>query len=246
MGSVYLRFYEELNDYLPEGKQKRWFEYRFSGSPSIREVLHESGVPESDVDLVLVNSKSRDFDYLVKDGDHISFYPVFELLDISCLNELRDKPLRAPIFICDAHLGRLARYLRMLGFDTVYSNKIMPEEVIEVSKKDCRIILSKNIRLARNEEVNRSFWIRSDDPLEQLRDLIHKLDLLSLFNPLTRCLECNNKIEPVRKEEIMDRLQPKTARYFKEFYLCPSCNKIYWKGSHYEHMMEFIQEEFLS
>jgi uncharacterized protein with PIN domain len=243
IGSAWLRFYEELNDYLTEKKQKTWFEYRFSGSPTIGEVLHDSGVPASDVDLVLVNGRSMGFSDVIRDGDHISFYPVFEILNITGTTRLRDKPLRDPRFICDAHLGRLARYLRMLGFDTAYSNRISPEEIIEVSKREGRIILSKNIRLTRGEMISRAFWVRSDDPLEQLRELVNKLDLSSLFDTLTRCLECNHKISPIEKSNIIDRLQPNTAKYYEEFYLCPSCNKIYWKGSHYEHMMEFIERE---
>lgn len=246
LNKVCFRFYEELNDYLPEEKRKVWFEHSFSGGMIIQDVIGSLGVPPGEIDLILVNQQSKGFDYRLQDGDRISVYPVFELLDLSGISSLREKPLRNPTFICDVHLGRLCKYLRMLGLDTLYSNQYIPEEIIAISCKEKRIILSRSYQLTRHKEVTHSYWIRSSDPLEQVKDLVIKLDLINLADPLTRCLICNDKLVPVEKPEILHRLQERTAKYYNEFFNCPTCNQIYWKGSHFENMLDFISTDIIT
>lgn len=241
MKSVYFRFYEELNDYLPEGKRKVRFEYSFSEAISLQEALQSMEIPPDEIDLILVNQQSEGLDYMLQDGDSISIYPVFELFDLSGISQLREKPLRNPTFICDVHLGRLGKYLRMLGWDTLYSNQYTPDDLISVSCQEKRIILSRNYQLTRHKKVTRSYWIRSSDPLEQIKDLINKLDLSNQSIPLTRCLNCNHILVPVEKQEILHRLQTRTAKYYNEFFICPACDQIYWKGSHFENMFDFIR-----
>ncbi len=245
MNSAWFRFYEELNEYLPQEKRKFWFEYPLSGAISIQEVFNSMEIPADEIDLILANEQSKGLDYLLHDGDRISVYPVFELFDISGVSRVRGKPLRNPKFICDVHLGRLCKYLRMLGWDTLYSNQYTPDEIIAISRHEKQIILSRSYQLTRHKEVTHSYWIWSPDPLEQIKDLINKLDLSKLADPLTRCLNCNHRIVPVEKQEILHRLQAQTAKYFNEFFSCPSCDQVFWKGSHYENMMDFIRHSIL-
>ncbi|HAQ20489.1 MAG TPA: twitching motility protein PilT [Prolixibacteraceae bacterium] len=240
MNQVCFRFYEELNDYLPKELHKVWFECRFELGTSVGEKIQSLGIPLDDIDLILVNQQSKRFDYLMQDGDRISVYPEFELFDLSGISQLREKPLRNTRFICDVHLGRLCKYLRMLGLDTLYSNRYTTKEMVNFSRQEKRILLSRSYQLIRHKEVTHAYWIRSAEPLEQLSDLIRKLDLSGLANPLTRCLNCNDRIVTVEKQEILHRLQAMTAKYYTEFFKCAACDQIYWKGSHYENMLEFI------
>src|ERR1700675_342197 len=115
------RFYEELNDFLPWQRRKRATEYRCARAASVKNAIEALGVPHTEVELVLVNGESVDFSYLVREGDYVSVYPKFERFDIRPLLKVRGQPLRELRFIADAHLGGLARLLRMLGFDTLYS-----------------------------------------------------------------------------------------------------------------------------
>lgn len=245
MKQVHFRFYEELNDYLPEKNQKTWFEFPFSEGMILLEAIQSMSIPPHEIDLILVNQQSGRFDYVLKADDRISVYPVFELFNLSGISQLREDPLRNPTFICDVHLGRLAKYLRMLGWDTLYSNRYTPEEIVKISTLERRIILSRSRKLTRQKEVTRSYWIRSSDPLEQVRDLILKLDLSAQAKPLTRCLNCNTKLVPVEKIEILYRLEARTAKYFEEFFICPACDQIYWKGSHFENMVDFMSVHIL-
>jgi len=239
--SASFRFYEELNDFLPESKRKVSFPYEFEGRPSVKDAIEAIGVPHTEVDLILVNGVSVDFSYNLVNGDAVSVYPVFESLDISNVTHLREKPLREPRFILDVHLGKLSKFLRMLGFDTLYENDYDDPDIVRIAADKKRIILTRDVGLLKNGAVTHGCWIRSTGTFEQLREVITRFDLLGVIDPFSRCMECNGLIEAVSKEEILDRLKPNTRRYFDEFYRCSSCGKIYWKGSHYERMKEFVE-----
>jgi uncharacterized protein with PIN domain len=241
MSKVSFRFYEELNDHLPQAMRQVWIESGIETPASVGEKIQSLGVPLDEIDLILVNEQSKSFDYLLQDGDRVSVYPVFESFDLSEIIQVREKPLRDPRFICDVQLGRLCKYLRMLGWDTHYSNLYTPDDLIELSLEEKRIILTRNVRLARHKRVTHALWIRSSDPLEQLKELVTKLHLSNQANPLTRCLVCNGLLVPVEKHKILSRLEPRTAKYYTEFFDCLTCDQIYWKGSHYANMLQFIE-----
>src|SRR6056297_1327046 len=147
MKEIFLRFYEELNNFLPSEKRKTQFKYISKSKQSIKDIIESCGVPHTQVDLILVNGKSVDFSYIAKDGDRISVYPVFESVDIKDITNLRPEPLREIKFILDRHLGKLARLLRMLGFDTKYDPSIDREQLIKKSKNEGRIIISRSREL---------------------------------------------------------------------------------------------------
>ncbi|MFY9150597.1 MAG: Mut7-C RNAse domain-containing protein [Prolixibacteraceae bacterium] len=245
MKKVTFRFYEELNDYLPADKQKVWFEFYFLGRVTVLDAIQSMDIPLEEIDFIQVNGFPKRFDYLLQSGDRIAVYPEFELFDVSGVSHLRENPLRKPVFVCDVHLGKLSKFLRMLGFDSLYSNRFTPEEMIVLSQQEKRIILSKNIRLTKNRDVSRSWLIRSSNPVEQIKNLVSNFDLAARINPLTRCLNCNSKLVHVEKDVIVNQLQAKTIQYYTEFFQCSGCNKIYWKGSHYEKMLQFIGEEVI-
>ncbi|HAH25485.1 MAG TPA: twitching motility protein PilT [Prolixibacteraceae bacterium] len=242
MIQVSFRFYEELNNYLPEELRQVWVESNIETKASIGEIIQSLGIPPDEIDLVLVNQQSKSLDYLLQDGDRVSIFPVFESFDLSEMNQLREKPLRNPSFILDVHLGRLCKYLRMLGWDTLYSNQYTPEQMIELSLQEKRILLSRSIQLTRHKQLTHAWWVRSSNPLEQLKDLVTRLDLSSQADPLTRCLNCNNKLISIDKTEVVGRLEDRTAKYYSEFFVCRKCDQIYWKGSHYENMVKFIEQ----
>lgn len=234
------RFYEELNDFLPEARKKSWFSYDFDGNPSVKDAVEAIGIPHTEIDLILVNSKSVTFSHHIHDGDMISVYPVFESLDISNVTHLREKPLREPKFILDVHLGKLAKYLRMLGFDTIYENNYDDSEIIDMAKDQKRTILTRDVSLLKIKTVTHGYWIRTHYPLEQLTEVILRFDLHSNIKPFYRCISCNGLVKKVPKESIIHTLQSKTKLYYDEFYRCTSCEKVYWKGSHYDKMKTFV------
>jgi uncharacterized protein with PIN domain len=241
MHTIYLRFYEELNDFLPEERKKKRFEHQFIDRTSVKDLIESLGVPHTEVDLILVNGNSIGFKYIINNGDDISVYPVFESLDISEVQHLRPKPLRKPKFVTDVHLGRLTRYLRMIGFDVSYKNNFDDDEIVSASLKEKRAILTKDRGILKRNEVTHGYCVRSIKVEEQVREILDRFDLKKDIKEFSRCLECNQLLVPIKKKEVIDELPPKVAQTQNEFYQCPSCMKIYWKGTHYQRMFSFIQ-----
>ena len=236
------RLYEELNDFLPLDKRKKVFPYRFNGNPSIKDPIEAIGVPHTEVDLIVVNGSSVRFDYRLKNKDYVSVYPVFESIDISPIVKLRDEPLRKSAFILDVHLGKLAKLLRMLGFDVVYENDYDDPEIVRQSLKEKRIIITRDRRLLHSKAVTHGYCIRSTNPEEQLREVLNRFDRYSQIRPFYRCMICNNKIKGIEKSTILNRLEPKTILYYDEFFTCEGCNRIYWKGSHHIKLRERLDK----
>lgn len=238
---VTLRFYEELNDFLPPNKRRKRLEHSFIDRTSVKDMIESLGVPHTEVDLILANGNSVNFSYLVNNGDDISVYPMFESLDITNLQRLRAKPLRKPKFILDVHLGKLAKYIRMLGFDTLYKNNYKDEEIAEISLKEKRVILTKDRGILKRSEVTHGYWIRSSKTEEQLIEVIKRFDLKEQIKGLSRCLLCNSLLRKISKEKVIDRLPRKVKEFQNEFYYCKKCEKVFWKGSHYTKMMKTIE-----
>ena len=227
------RFYEELNDFLPAAQRKRPIAYAFTGSPSVKDAIEALGVPHPEVDLILANGVSVDFSHHLRPGDRIAVYPVFESLDISPVTRLQGRPLRRTRFILDVHLGKLARRLRLLGFDALYENHWADREIVRLASADHRAILTRDRGLLMTGSVTHGYWVRSTVPDEQTREVLRRFDLRDQVRPFTRCMACNSPVEPVAKEEIIERLAPKTKLYYDEFQRCIGCGRIYWKGSHF-------------
>jgi len=242
MSQATFRFYEELNDFLPEERRKRVISFTFDVSPSVKDAIESLGIPHVEVDLIIANGDSVDFRYRVRDGDRIAVYPVFESIDISPIVRLRPTPLRTPTFVADVHLRKLARLLRLLGFDTLHSNEISDQEVIRISVEESRIALTRDRQLLKHGALTRGYWVRSVEPTDQVREVLRRFDLREQAAPLTRCVDCNGQLERVRKEDVIERIPPKTAAWLDEYRACEACGKLYWRGTHMGRIETWIDE----
>jgi hypothetical protein len=234
------RFYEELNDFLPRERRKRDFDYRCARAATIKNAIEALGVPHTEVELILVNGESVDFGYLVRDGDCISVYPKFEAFDIRELLRLRDEPMRAMRFVADAHLGGLARLLRMLGFDTFYSNEITDGQIRAISQVEARVVLTRDRELLKCRAITHGCFVHALRPEEQLREVVERLQLTASARPFTLCLHCNLPLISIDKEAVADRLPPRVAAVYRRYSWCEGCDRIYWEGSHWQRMRQLL------
>ena len=239
--TINIRFYEELNDFLANRRKKKAFEHTFSGRPDIKDIVESLGVPHGEIDLILANGNSVDFKYKPGEGDVISVYPQFESIDIAKVVRLRPEPLRITRFILDVHLGKLCKYMRMLGFDCYYNKKLNDEEIISMALAEHRIILTRDIPLLKHGSVMHGYWVRNEDPLKQLNEVIMRFDLQHNLKPFQRCMECNGELTHVHKQDIIELLNPGTIKHFDEFFQCGQCKRVYWKGSHYDNMLKMVE-----
>lgn len=175
-------------------------------------MIESLGVPHTEVDLILVDGEPVDFSYIVQNGDRISVYPVFEAVDITPLVRLRAHPLRVVRFVLDNHLGKLATYLRLLGFDALYRNDYNDEVLARLSVEERRILLTRDRGLLKRGGITHGYCVRGTDPEQQLLEVIRRFDLGSATRPFNRCLLCNSLLEPVSKEAVSHRLPPKGER----------------------------------
>jgi len=242
MPKVTFRFYEELNDFLPKYRRKADFETMFKGKRSIKDMIESLGVPHTEVDLILVDGKSVDFNYILQDKDRVSVYPVFESLNITNVTHLRKIPLRRNKFIADINLGNIVKYMRALGLDLFYDSLLSTREIIKISKRENRIILTKDSKLLKFKDVSHGIFIRPDTTIEQIRRIINYLDIKDDLKPFSRCLQCNTLLDVVPKENILNKIPPMTIEFCDEDVQCQSCNKIYWKGTHYINMMKVVKQ----
>ena len=242
MATAHLRFYEELNDFLPPSQRKVEFEHRFERRTSIKDMIESLGVPHPEIELILVNGQSVDFSHIVEDGDRISVYPVFESLDVSSLIRLRPAPLRDPRFVVDCNLGRLARYLRLLGLDCLYQNDFNDKTVSRISQQQHRIVLTRDRRLLQRKIITHGFYVRAVNPKDQVREVLQRLDLNGKVRPFIRCTRCNGLLKATLKENVDHQLEPKTRRYYDRFLQCERCGQVYWQGSHHKRARQLIRE----
>jgi uncharacterized protein len=174
---IYLRLYEELNDFLPASRRNRRFACPLNGVNTIEELLQALNVPCMEVELVLVNGDSVEFTHCLRVGDFVSIYPVFESLDVSSVVRVRENTLRQTRFLMGTGLTRLGFYLRRLGFDVLDSDSWPLEQVIRISEGERRLFLTKDPDLSKCPEFSRVFLVREKTPKRQLLEVLARLDL---------------------------------------------------------------------
>jgi uncharacterized protein with PIN domain len=228
-------FYGELNDFLPPVRRGTPVEQGFNSHPTVKHLIESLGVPHPEVDRILANGLPAGFDYRVQDGDWMDVYPAPED------GSPPVAPMPEPRFVLDNHLGRLAAYLRMLGFDALYRNDYEDDELAETAEREDRILLTRDRRLLMRKAVRYGYCLRSLDPKRQVEEVLRRFRLLNQIHPFRRCLRCNGLLEPVAKAAVLDQLEPLTRRYFDKFHRCASCSRVYWRGSHYQRMRKLVE-----
>jgi len=189
MAYATLRFYAELNDFLPAQRRQRDWTLTFEPPAPARHLIETCGVPHTEVELILREGASIGLETPVGDGDRLAVYPMFESCDVRPLLRLRPRPLRRLRFLADAHLGALARRLRMLGFDTVWHNDLGDGPLARLAVLEHRI----------------------------LDALVHRLDLCAEIAPFTRCMACNETLMAVDPTAVQTEVPPAVYRRHQEY-----------------------------
>ncbi len=222
-------FVGELNDFLAHSLKNRTFSLEFAPHQSLKHLIESLGVPHTEIGRLLANGRETHPDRRMQEGEQVTVYPA-------------DEPLEGePRFLLDNHLGQLATYLRMLGFDSLYRNDYQDAELAKVASQEKIVLLTRDRRLLMRKQIRLGYCIHQTDPRQQAVEVLKRFKLRGQVRPFQRCLRCNSPLQVVSKQEILDRLEPLTKIYFDDFRICPNCSQIYWKGSHYGHMLEMIE-----
>ncbi|MDX5347244.1 MAG: Mut7-C ubiquitin/RNAse domain-containing protein [Hymenobacteraceae bacterium] len=230
-------FSENLTVFLPKEQRKHMpVFYSFFGKPTVKDAIEAQGVPHVEVAYITVNGQAVDFSFWLEKDVEVQVYAKAPAGATALI-----PPAPVPLaFVLDVHLGKLARLLRLLGFDAFYLNLHDDPEIIEKAVAENRIVLTRDVHLLKYGKLKHGYWLRSQQPEAQLKEVVERYNLLPQLKPFTRCMVCNHLLHPVPKEQVIHQLQPLTRRHFNEFYQCSHCGKVYWKGSHYENMQRFL------
>lgn len=232
------RFYEELNDFLAPARRHQSFQHEFPGSPAVKDPIEALGVPHTEIDLILVDGESVAFSHRLCGGERVAVYPMFEAFDIAPLTQVRLRPLREPRFVLDVHLGRLAAYLRLLGFDTLYRNDYADPEIARIALREHRIVLTRDIGLLKHNAISHGAFVRETAPMRQLREVLDRFQLDALIRPFSRCALCNGPVELVEKSAVRAEVPERVYAYCDDFSRCLDCRRLFWPGGHYERMKQ--------
>jgi len=242
MADITFTFHDFLREILTRRfRTESSFHYHLDRKASIKDVVESLGVPHPVVGKLTVNSREVDFDYILQHRDIVDVYPLKPPVNPLGPTLLRPEPLDRIAFVVDVNAGKLASYLRMLGFDTVYGNDLRNGRLAEIAASEKRILLTRDTSLLKRKIVMHGYLVREQEPVRQLLEIIRLYDLGSRIKPLSRCIACNGTLVPVEKELILDRLEPLTKKYYHRFHVCRQCDRIYWPGSHQEKITAFVR-----
>lgn len=241
MAIATLRFYAELNEFLAPARRQCAFALDFDLPTPAGRLIRQCGVPCSAVELIIRDGESIGFTERIGDGERLAVYPMFEAFDVGPVLRVRREPLREIRFSADAHLGRLARELRMLGFDTRWANDIGDAALVAQATAERRILLTCDRQLLSRRGLTHACHVPVGTTREQLAYLVRRLQLCSKIRPFRLCLMCNVQVARLSAAEARTRVPPAVARLADAFWHCPHCAKVYWRGSHWEAMRERIR-----
>ncbi len=230
MNVARFHFDEDLRPLLQHGNDHGEFDYRFTGPQSAKHLIESVGIPHTEVGSVKAGSIAVTLAYLVQDGDTLEAFG----------NSGPAVPGDELHFVLDGHLGRLNSHLRMLGLDCLYDPYYDDDTLVAISLSEGRYLLTRDRRLLMHKLITRGYLLRSLDPEQQLQEVVHRYGLRRWIKPFQRCIRCNHPLQVVSKADVLDRLEPLTKLYFDDFRICPACQQIYWKGSHFERMQQLI------
>lgn len=240
-GFVEVRPYAELNAFVAAECRGVASRRPFRPHQTVKDVAEAMGIPHTEIDLIVVDGEPVDFGYRPRTGARIAVYPVFEALGIEPIERLRPAPLRDPRFVADVNVGKLARYLRLLGFDVQWSPTAADETLARVSTDDQRILLTRDRGLLARKVITHGLFVHAVDPVEQVVEVVRRLDLTPRLAPFTRCMRCNDPLVEVPKSEVLDQLEPLTRRYYDDFRRCVGCGRVFWAGSHHDRLVTLVE-----
>ncbi len=242
MGRVTFRFYEELNDFLAPSLRRRELEYPCAPGENVKHAIEALGVPHTEVEVILVNGESVGFECPLYGGERVAVYPVFEAFDVTPLLRLRDRPLRTTRFIADVHLGRLAAWLRMAGFDTLFESDFEDARIAEIAASEGRIVLTRDRKLLERRAITHGCYLHATTPEQQLRELFGRLDLARSVKPFTRCTACNAPLRAADKDAVAARVPHRVLSLHDRFSECSGCGRVYWEGSHWRRVRDLLEQ----
>ncbi|MBW3657721.1 MAG: Mut7-C ubiquitin/RNAse domain-containing protein [Actinobacteria bacterium] len=231
-----VRFYGDLADLARGLDRDATVTVPLGTSRSVKDVLEAVGVPHTEVGLLIVGDGPVGFDHLVSAGERIAAYPPSPMLEVPGLLRTTEPAAR---FVLDVHLGTLARNLRLLGFDSWYRTDADDPLLAEVAVAGSRVLLTRDRGLLMRREIVHGHCVRSQDPFTQTVEVARRFGLGPRLRPFSRCLACNGELVDVDRGSVLAEVPP-LARDAERFSRCTACDRVYWPGTHHQHLAGLV------
>lgn len=231
MATARFAFHGELSAFLAPERREHAFDYACARAATVKQAVESLGVPHTEVGRLLVNGEPATLARTVREGDAIEAFP----------HAAGEAPLAEDArFLADAHLGGLARFLRMLGFDTLYENSIADREILALAARGERVVLTRDRELLKCREILRGCFVHARKPEAQLKEVVTRYGLEPHMRPFTLCLHCNLRLLPAERRAVVQCVPARIAARYETFVRCPGCERIYWEGSHWARMRAML------
>jgi uncharacterized protein with PIN domain len=239
---VHFWFAGSLNDFLRKEFRGRSFVHSCPATSTVKDGFEATGVPHAEVAALRINGHFSGFGQPLLPEDRVEVFPRQEYPLVPPEYSLHPPLPANPAFVLDVHLGKLARLLRLTGFDCLYETNYADARIAAIAAEQGRIVLTRDVFLLKRNQIKWGYWLRSQNSEVQLREVLVYFGLYYRLRPFSRCTVCNGDLHPVDKNDISHRLEPQTKAGFDQFFRCESCGRIYWRGSHYERMQQMIRK----
>lgn len=230
MSTAWFRVHGDLAPFLARENRCGKFPYRCARAANLKNAIEALGIPHTEIGALTVNGEPATPQRTVRDGDTVEVFPPAPEMG------------SVPVFVADAHLGGLARFLRMLGFDTLHENAFSDAAIRRLAAEEGRIVLTRDRELLKCRDVVHGCYVRALRPEAQLREVAARYALAARARPFTLCLICNRALEPVARSAVAHRLPAKVLQEQEIFSRCPGCERVYWPGSHYRRMRQALEQ----
>jgi uncharacterized protein with PIN domain len=236
MVTARFRFDASLNDFLPRHRRHTEISCVCARAATVKHMVEALGVPHTEVTRVLVNGESCGLDRLLHEGDRVVAYPPSTACNACGPRQRQALPPGHPRFIADAHLGGLARMLRMAGFDTLYDNHADDAQIAALASEQGRIVLTRDRDLLKRGIVEHGCYVRALKAPAQFAEVFERFGLQPHARPFTLCLHCNTPLHAQAWDSVQARLPPAVRASHTRFQACDRCQRVYWQGSHWARM----------
>lgn len=227
------RFHGELERFLAREHRGVTIDHACARAASLKQAIESLGVPHTEIGRLIVNGEPATLDRTVRERDTIEAFP----------HAPGAAPFAEPLaFVADAHMGGLARMLRMLGFDTVYDNALDDPEIVTIASDERRVVLTRDRELLKRSEVMRGCFVHALKPESQLREVARRYGIAQHMRPFALCLHCNLPLEPAPPDAVAEHVPERIREHYHAFMQCPGCRRVYWEGSHWERMRSVLAE----
>ena len=237
---LYLTFHGHTRDLVRLPLQEGMAHYPLGRRAAIKDIIEATGVPHTEVGSIVCAAQELTFHFIPEGREQIDVYPFTKAIPVTRATVLRPEPFPGPRFLVDINVAKLARNLRMAGIDAASVPDAGIVETACLANSEKRIVLTRNRELLKVRTIAFGQLLRSENPLQQLAEVVQRYGLRGSIQPFTRCLQCNTVLKPVAKEQVIDLLEPLTKKYYDDFKQCASCTRIYWRGSHHQRMAVMI------